>query len=206
MKSILCEKGIGFQGNLFQGRNGSMFCRHCGARISSGAKFCDACGFALTKEGTYTKKQSKWVSVMMPLGIGLAVIIALIIVFLPRVTSIMAPKLIKQRSSNNEGSATASIRTLASASMLFKSSFGRFPSSLTELKRENLIDNVLGSGEKSGYKYSVSPGNLPNLQFSATAIPISSHTGSRCFFIDETQVIRYSDTGLARPNSTPLGQ
>jgi prepilin-type N-terminal cleavage/methylation domain-containing protein len=138
--------------------------------------------------------------------IELLIVVAIILI----IAAIAIPNLVKARRSANEGSATASMRTLGSAQMLYKSTIGAFAGSIGGLSAENLIDNVLGAGTKSGYSFATSYGGTPTLQFTASSAPLSINavtgTGKRYFFTDETQVIRYKLDSAAASTDSAIGE
>lgn len=148
------------------------------------------------------KKRNKGFSL-----IELLIVVAIILI----IAAIAIPNLLKARRSANEGSATASMRTIGSGELLYRSTQGVF-TSLTGLSDDGVIDNVLGSGHKSGYTFTATTpgGTLAPLQFTATAEPIVSGgataSGVRTYFTDETQVIRFSTTGPADSTSLPIGE
>ena len=114
--------------------------------------------------------------------------------------------------SANEGSAVSAMRLLHEAQMTYASSDGvgeydgaigpGTVATLNALHSANLIDDVLGSGTKSGYNYVggrlVSTSTTP-AQFYFSAIPVSTNalaaTGNHRFGIATDGVIR-SDTTL----------
>jgi type IV pilus assembly protein PilA len=138
--------------------------------------------------------------------IELLIVVAIILI----IAAIAIPNLIKARLAANEGSATASMRTLGSSQMLYKSSNTNFAASITQLSAEGLIDNVLGGGTKSGYVFETAAGTSPTLQFTAIASPQIptgvTASGKRYFFTDETQVIRYDTAGAATSGSQAIGE
>ena len=97
-----------------------------------------------------------------------------------------------------ETAALKAIQTLNTAQVQYNSAFGRFATSLTELgpsdggtshaSAADLISGHLASGEKLGYKYTLTgtPGG-----YAITAVPSAfGLTGSRTFFSDQSLVIR----------------
>jgi len=97
-----------------------------------------------------------------------------------------------------ETAALKAIQTLNTAQVQYNSTFGRFATSLTELgpsdggtshaSAADLISGHLASGEKLGYKYTLTgtPGG-----YAITAVPSAfGLTGSRTFFSDQSLVIR----------------
>jgi hypothetical protein len=69
-----------------------------------------------------------------------------------------------------------------------------------------MIDQVLASGTKQGYKYEVNVDKKPGEGWSATAVPvIPGESGYRYFYSDQTGVIRFSHDGLATRHSEEVG-
>ncbi len=137
--------------------------------------------------------------------IELLIVIAIILI----IAAIAIPNLMRARRAANEASAVASIRTILNCQLLYLSTRGKF-TSLSGLTEDGCLDEVLGSGTKSGYKFTSSPGEIESQQFTATAIPVintgSTATGDRTFFIDENQVIRFAVGSTATSSSSPLGK
>jgi type IV pilus assembly protein PilA len=136
--------------------------------------------------------------------IELLIVVAIILI----IAAIAIPNLLRARRSANEGSATASMRTLGSGELLYRSTNGNF-TNLTGLSGDSIIDNVLGSGTKSGYAFAATPGTSTDLQFTAVGTPSVStgatQTGARFFFVDETQVVRFNIGAAADSNSGAIG-
>jgi type IV pilus assembly protein PilA len=137
--------------------------------------------------------------------IELLIVVAIILI----IAAIAIPNLLRARRSANEGSATASMRAIGNGEMIYNSSNGAF-GTLAQLSADNVIDNVLGSGTKSGYLFSATPSaTSPALQFTATGTPQVStgatQTGARFFFMDESQVVRFNLGGAATSGSTAIG-
>lgn len=113
--------------------------------------------------------------------------------------------------SANEGSAISAMRLLHGAQMTYASSYGAgeyagsigtgTATTLGDLHNSNLIDDVLGSGSKSGYNYvggrEASSGTSP-AQFYFSAIPISTNaiaaTGDHRFGIATDGVLKGDTT------------
>jgi type IV pilus assembly protein PilA len=137
--------------------------------------------------------------------IELLVVVGIILI----IAAIAIPNLLKARLSANEGSATAAMRTIGSCELLYRSSQGVF-ATLTGLSNDNVIDNVLGGGTKSGYDFAATPGAIAAAHFTATAAPQTSSgiaaSGNRLYWTDETQVIRYNIGAAATSDSTPIGE
>jgi hypothetical protein len=117
----------------------------------------------------------------------------------------------------NEASAVGSLRTINTSCVAYSTSYGTFPTALTNLgpiaaggtassTSADLIDSVLSAGSKSGYTFSYAPANS-NQTYTLTATPIAvGQTGQRMFFTDQSGVIRANVTGAgATVASTPIG-
>jgi len=93
---------------------------------------------------------------------------------------------------------------------IYRSTNGSF-TDLAGLAADSIIDNVLGSGAKSGYGFAAGPGagTLADLAFTATGTPTVStgatQTGARFFFTDETQVVRFVVGAAATSGSGAIG-
>jgi len=136
----------------------------------------------------------------------------IVIVIIGILASLAVAGLLASKRSANEGSAVSSMRILHGAQMTYASSFGggefagdigaATTTGLTELKSRKLIDDVLGSGSKSGYNFAggreASSPSQP-AQFYFSAIPTSgdplSGTGNHRIGIGTDGVVR-SDTTL----------
>lgn len=119
------------------------------------------------------------------------------------VASIAIPSLLAARRAANEGSAQSSLRTIQSCQLTYQATTGKGDyGSLAQLRNDVLTDNVLGSGQKSGYTFAATPsapGVRPAL-FYATATPIITsgvpQTGTRRFGIAEDGVLRGDNFSL----------
>jgi len=121
--------------------------------------------------------------------------------------ALSVPHLLRSKAAANEGAALASVRTLMTAQMTYASTAGGgFYGSLAELQSTGLIDNVLGSGSKDGYNYTLT-GDDTSISYTVTAVPVQyPTTGTRGFFGDSTGVLRYAPNGAApTAASTPIG-
>ncbi|MGH9555925.1 MAG: DUF4190 domain-containing protein [Terriglobales bacterium] len=124
------------------------------------------------------------------------------------IAAIAIPNLLRSRIAANEASAVGSIRTINVAEVTYAVSYPAvgFTCSLMELngpgqppseKSAELIDNVLASGQKSGYRFTLSncSGSLPTT-YQVTAEPtVRGQTGQRTFCSDQSGIIRFSSTG-----------
>jgi type IV pilus assembly protein PilA len=153
--------------------------------------------------------------------IELLIVVAIILI----IAAIAIPNLLRSRMAANEASAVGSVRTINTAEVTYSSAYPDvgFTATLVNLSGSSvtctgasasstsscLIDNVLGSGTKSGYHFALSagtgPAGPPLYTFTDTATPVSTGTsGQRGFFSDQTGVIRYNQSGTAAATDNPL--
>jgi type IV pilus assembly protein PilA len=156
--------------------------------------------------------------------IELLIVVAIILI----IAAIAIPNLLRSRMAANEASAVGSLRTINTAAVTYSSTYGNgFPPSLQALgppagggmptcDAAGLIDNVLATGQKSGYQFTYTGANpvpqaAPNCgapgfnTYSLTADPINpGTTGIRHFYTDQSGVIRFNATAQAGPNDPPI--
>jgi len=112
------------------------------------------------------------------------------------IAAIAIPNLLASRRAANEGSAVSSIRTLHSSEAVYQATQGNGNfGTLTNLRDNDLIDSVLGSGGKSGYNFTCVPDNAATpVNFYCAATPANTaaitRTGHRSFAITESGVLR----------------
>ena len=128
------------------------------------------------------------------------------------ISAIAVPGLLRSRLTANEAAAIGSLRTISSGESQFQSAgfldadgdnVGDYavlgPAGVAgtlanpAAGTEPFVDNVLGSGFKSGYQFVVTPGNAGNGDevYTATADPGNlGVTGTRRFFMDESDLKR----------------
>jgi len=124
---------------------------------------------------------------------------------------------LRSKMAAHEASAVGSLRTINTSCVAYSTSYGTFPSALSNLgpiavngtassTSADLIDSVLSAGTKSGYTFTYASANS-NQTYTLTATPISAgQTGQRMFFTDQSGVIRANSTGAgASVSSTPIG-
>ena len=141
--------------------------------------------------------------------IELMIVVAIIAI----IAAIAIPNLLRARLASNESAAIGAMRTLASAQSTFQSGSGTDAdgdgtgeyASLALLSNATppYIDEVLGGSTKSGYRFQVTTtGVVDNDEvfWEATAYPVAyNQTGNRTFYVDESGVLRGSDTGAGAP-------
>ncbi len=146
--------------------------------------------------------------------IELLIVIAIILI----IAGMAIPNLLRARISGNEASAATSMRTIASACIMYNTTYGRYPDKLSSLGSSNgatptsaaadLLDQVLApaggvnSASKSGYVFTYTGSTFV---YTVTAVPASLNlSGIRYFFSDQTGVIRVNAGAAATSSSSPM--
>ncbi len=150
--------------------------------------------------------------------IELLIVVAVILI----IAAIAIPNFIKSRMRANEAAAVHSARNIATAEVVYSSTFGiGYSASLAALgptpgnplivdaTHAGLIDDVLASGVKTGYVFTYNAvdvdGDGKMDTFTILIDPASPGvTGQRHFFTDLSGVIRYNDTAQASANDPPI--
>jgi len=139
--------------------------------------------------------------------IELLIVVAIILI----IAAIAIPNLLRARMAANESSAVASVRTINTGMVTYNSSYPTvgFATALTNLAGASpctpssvtacLIDNVLGTGTKSGYNFlAAGSGGTPQVQYTAAGTPVTlNQTGNRSFCSFEDAVVRVDPAGGA---------
>jgi len=135
--------------------------------------------------------------------IELLVVVAVVLIL----AAIAVPNLLRAKRAANEASSVASLRSISNGQMVYRHSQGVY-TTLAGLGSEDVIDNVLASGSKSGYLFASGPGADPAMQFSADAAPAVSSgigaSGTRFYFVSQDQIIRFNVGAAADSSSSPL--
>jgi type IV pilus assembly protein PilA len=144
--------------------------------------------------------------------IELLIVVAIILI----IAAIAIPNLLRSKMAANEASAVATIRTLNTSAVAYSTTYGQYPTHLTNLgpattpssTAADLIDSVIGGSDpatKSGYTFVWTGTGSPVSSYTLVATPVSQGvTGQRGFFTDQSGVIRADPTGSATSSSTPL--
>jgi len=144
--------------------------------------------------------------------IELLIVVAIILI----IAAISVPNLLRSRMAASEASAVGSLRTINTACITYSTTFGGFPSSLSNLGTSggasstsaDLVDNVLASGVKTGYTFTYTAGAaaaglIPVYTLVASPV-VPGQTGQRYFFTDQSGVIRFNVSATATVSDAPL--
>lgn len=123
--------------------------------------------------------------------------IMIVVAIIALLAAIAIPNLLRARVNANEAAAVSALKTVATASISFRSVNSSYPADLTALGSATppYIDSVLAAGSKQGYTFSLTGATNT---FTATAVPQTiGTTGNRGFYVDESGVVRFTTTGAA---------
>ena len=146
--------------------------------------------------------------------IELLVVVAVILIL----AALAIPNFIRSKMQANEAAAVQNSRNISTAEVVYSTTYGiGFSADLPklggntvfpDLNNAGLIDPVLGAGAKSGYLFSYSilaqdsQGHVN--AYAVNADPLTSTTGQRHFYIDQTGVIRSNNTVAAGVGDLPI--
>jgi len=142
--------------------------------------------------------------------IELLIVVAIILI----IAAIAIPNLLRSKMAANEASAVATMRTLNTSAVAYSTTYGTYPTNLTDLgpssspssTAADLVDSVLAAdpATKSGYTFVYTSANS-NSTYKLVATPVTGGvTGQRGFYTDQSGVIRADPAGAATSSSTPL--
>jgi type IV pilus assembly protein PilA len=148
--------------------------------------------------------------------IELLIVVAIILI----IAAIAIPNLIRARMSANQSAAVEGCRTITSAEVIYYGAYGSgFAPTLAALggpvggspsaTNAQLIDNVLSSGNKSGYVFTYSALNADSKgayqDYAVNADPSDPGiTGTNHYFTNEPSVIRMNPTNAASVSDPPI--
>ena len=149
--------------------------------------------------------------------IELLIVVTIILI----IAAIAIPNLMRSKMTANEAAAVEALRTLNSTALMYSTTYGGFPHAISDLgpaggspnpssSAADLVDSVLATGIKSGYKFTYSvvatdpAGNVLSYAIAASPVTLGT-TGQRSFFTDQSGTIRASANGVADASSTPIG-
>jgi type IV pilus assembly protein PilA len=137
--------------------------------------------------------------------IELLIVVAIILV----ISAIAIPSYMRSRLQANEASAMASVRLINISAVNYSSTYTTvgYPASLADMGGVNpcvassttacLLDEAVAGGTKSGYTFVwTGDGATPSVAYTLTATPVVvGSTGQRQFCSDQTDVIRFDQSG-----------
>lgn len=147
----------------------------------------------------------------------------IVVVIIGIIAAIAIPNLLASRTASNEGSAISSLRTFHSAQMIYQATIGAGnyagaagsalgTQAFTDLRTANLIDGVLGSAAKSGYRFTslmVSSGTGTPASFCGRALPATMTgifaTGTRKFGVATDGVIHSASASISFGSGCSIG-
>jgi type IV pilus assembly protein PilA len=144
--------------------------------------------------------------------IELLIVVAIILI----IAAIAIPNLLRARMAANEASAVASLRTINTACITYNSTYGQYPTALSNLAdvaagssptstSADLLDPVLSAAAptKSGYNFVYA--TTTNVSYTVNGNPVTpNQTGIRFFFTDQSAVVRYNPSVTAAVTDSPL--
>lgn len=149
--------------------------------------------------------------------IELLIVVTIILI----IAAIAIPSLMRSKIQANETSAVGSLKAINESVLLYANTYGGFPHALKDLgpgaggtaptsTSADLIDSILASGVKAGYRFAYAPGSTdPSgnvLSYTVTATPVVPGTsGQRAFFTDQSGTTRSTTSGSADASSPPIG-
>lgn len=125
-----------------------------------------------------------------------------VILIVAIVAALAIPNLLTSKKAAYEASTISYLRSLSTAQELYKNQSGEFAGDFGSLASNNLIQ--LPEPEVLGYVVTLSSDG-GQVSWSASASPVDAGvTGDRHFYVDQTGVIRESNSGAAGPTSPPV--
>src|ERR1700756_5586067 len=125
--------------------------------------------------------------------IELLIVVAIILI----IAAIAIPNLLRSKMAANEASGVATIRTLNTSAVAYSTTYGNYPTNLTDLgpastprsTAADLIDSVLANdpATKSGYTFVWASSGTPPSAYTLVATPVTQGvTGQRGFFTNQS--------------------
>ncbi len=151
--------------------------------------------------------------------IELLIVVAIIMI----IAAISIPDFLRSKMAANQASAVSSLRVINSSEIMYNSSYQKGytptlaaliappPGSQPSVSAAALVDDVLGSGVKSGYTFIYTPGTKDsqgNFQsYTVQANPSApGSTGEVYYFADSSYVIRFNNAHPATSTDTALSK
>jgi type IV pilus assembly protein PilA len=146
--------------------------------------------------------------------IELLIVVAIILI----ISAIAIPNFIRSKMTANEAAAVQNSRNITTAEVVYATTYSiGFSPTLTALggngstvdvNNAGLIDAVLGSGTKSGYTFTyniLTQDALGHVTgYSLNVDPLTTSSGTRHFYTDQTSVIRANASATAGASDPPI--
>ena len=123
--------------------------------------------------------------------VEIMIVVAVIIVL----AFMAVPSMLRASATSNEVSAMASLRSLYSGLVMYSANNnGVYPAQISDMS--GYISPAIAAGEKSGYLFNYTRDGVN--EFHVNVNPrIPGRTGGRYFYMDETNTIKYNESGEA---------
>lgn len=145
----------------------------------------------------------------------------LVVAIILTIVAIALPNFNRGRMQANETAAVAAMRTVTTAIVTYESTYQTgYPNNLSDLgppptgtppsaMAADLVDKLVASGTRSGYAFTYASsdtnGDGRNDAYTLNAAPSNPGvTGTKQFYVDASNVIRYNATGPAGPGDRPI--
>ena len=131
--------------------------------------------------------------------------IMIVVAIIALLAAIAIPNLLRARVNANETAAISAMKTLASASISYRTGHAAYPSVIGELDDDipPYIDSVLAAGAKQGYNFTLT--GATNTFQSGARPAVYQTTGVRSFYIEEDGVVRWTSAdAAANDNDAPI--
>lgn len=127
----------------------------------------------------------------------------IVVTVLGILTALALPNFLGSQKTGNESTAISALRSIASAQAIHRTRYGGY-GTIDELRQLNLIDETFAdSSERAGYVFANVTAESDT--WSIVADPdVPGQTGDRFFYINESGVIRQSDSGTADSSDPPV--
>jgi len=149
--------------------------------------------------------------------IELVLVVAIILI----ISAIAIPRFLSSKMRANETGAVSALRSFTAAQVAYQTTYQQGvapdlqslgpppPGDDPSPSRANLIDSLLASGVRSGYVFIYTPvdinGDGTPDSYTLNANPVSpGQTAQKFFYVDQSNLIRFSMDGPAGPTSSPI--
>ncbi len=128
--------------------------------------------------------------------------ILIVVTILGILMAIAVPGLRRAKQNAQMGSAVQSMRIFTTAQALYYKKYNIY-GTISDLATEQILDQVLGSGDKQQYTFLITVG-ATGKTFTGTGTPQQDIARMDFFFVDESSVIRFLKGAPADVTSPPI--